>query len=160
MMENVSGNQRGAVPFLLFRVRQHLCGLPLAYVVETMRPLPIEAITGAPGVVEGVAVIRGMPLPVLDLGTLLGDGADQPSTRFITVKTGARQVALAVTSVVGLHNLSVDVIRDIPPLLQEAAGDTITAIGALDAEMLMVLNTAHLVPESVWSAINSAGGSS
>lgn len=158
-MENRSDNRNDAVPFLLFRIRQHLCGLPLAYIVEVMRPLPLEAITGVPAEVQGIAVIRGMPQPVLDLGTLLG-GEDEPATRFVTIKTGVRRVALAVASVVGTRYLAADVIRDLPPLLSGTSGNSVTAIGSLDTELLMVLNTAHLVPESVWLAIDHFGESS
>jgi purine-binding chemotaxis protein CheW len=145
--------------FLLFQVRQHLCGLPLAHVVEIMRPLPVEAIDGAPPGVQGVSVIRGAPLPVLDLGVLLGGDA-APATRFVTVRAGARQVALAVTSVVGPRSLAGEHLRDIPPLLREANAKGVAAIGALDAELLTVLNSGHLVPESVWLAIRLAEGAS
>lgn len=159
MTDNVAGSQRGAVPFLLFRVGQHLCGLPLAYVVETMRPLPIEVMAGAPAAVAGAAVIRGTPLPVLDLGALLG-GEAEPATRFVTVRAGARLVALAVTAVVGLQRLPVDAIQDVPPLLREASGEAVQAVAALDAELLLILNAARLMPENVWPALDSAGAGS
>jgi purine-binding chemotaxis protein CheW len=57
---------------LLCRVRERLCALPLAHVVETMRPLPIEPLGGMPGFVQGIAIIRGAPVPVVDAGALLG----------------------------------------------------------------------------------------
>lgn len=152
-MTNISNGQRDGVPFLLFRIRQYLCGLPLHHVVEIMRPQPVEPIVGAPVGVMGAAVIRGMPLPVLDLGFLL-DGTDEAATRFVTIKAGGHSVALAVTSVVGLRDLPVDIISGIPALFSGANAHTISAIGTLDAELLVVLNTAHLVPESVWQALN------
>lgn len=155
-MENVSNNQSEAVPSLLFRARKHFCALPLTHVVETMRPLPIEALAGAPAAVKGLAIIRGVPLPVIDLGSLL-DGEDEPSTRFVTVRTGARQAALAVDSVAGVFYPTTDILRDVPPLLGQANASAIAAIGTLDATLLVVLNAAHLVPESVWLAIAAAG---
>lgn len=154
-MNNVSNEHREGIAFLLFRVGQRLCSLPLRHVIEVMRPLPVEPIAGAPTGVSGVAVIRGMPLPVLDLATVL-DGADHPATRFITVKTGTHSVALAVASVAGLRHLSIDTVSGIPPLLSEANANAVTAIGTLDSELLVVLNTAHLVPESVWQAISAS----
>jgi purine-binding chemotaxis protein CheW len=101
-MVALSSPQGEPVPFLIFRVRQRLCGLPILHVAEIMRPLPTRAIAGAPLAVTGLAVIRGIPTPVLDLGALLSDEHELP-TRFITVRTGSRYVALAVESVVGLH---------------------------------------------------------
>ena len=158
-MQNPAGNRRDVVPFLLFRIRQHLCGLPLHHVVEVMRPQPVEPVAGAPVGVLGAAVIRGMALPVLDLGRLMG-GADEPPTRFVTIKAGAHSVALAVSSVVGLRPLPVGMVMDIPPLLREANENAVAAIGALDADLLTVLNAAHLVPESVWQALDTSRESS
>jgi purine-binding chemotaxis protein CheW len=150
--------QDESVPFLLFHIRQRLCGLPIIHVAEIMRPLPTEAIAGAPAGVKGLAVIRGMPTPVLDLGALLDDQDARP-TRFITVRTGSRHVALAVESVVGLRYVSADTVRNTPPLFRESSEVAVGAIGTLDAELLIVLNAAHLVPESVWQAINASGES-
>jgi purine-binding chemotaxis protein CheW len=125
-------------------------------VVETMRPLPIEAVAGTPDAVQGLAVIRGAAVPVLDLGFFL-EGRSEHPTRFVTVRTGKNHVALAVDSVVGLSLISPHSLRDVPPLLGDVAGNTVAAIGTLDAELLLVLDAALLVPESVWSAITASG---
>lgn len=52
---------------LLVRFAAHTCALDLAQVVEIMRPLPIERVAGAPDLVRGLAVIRGVPVPVVGL---------------------------------------------------------------------------------------------
>ena len=48
------------------------CALPLASVIETLRSPPVTAIGGAPEWVQGVAVIRGATVVIVDLGILLG----------------------------------------------------------------------------------------
>src|ERR1700733_14675484 len=96
---------------LLFRVRARLCALPLAHVVETMRPLPVEAMAGAPRCVRGLAIIRGAPIPVVDVAELLGEGSvqtdtgtrSQPAARFVAVKVADRGIALAVDGVLGVR---------------------------------------------------------
>jgi purine-binding chemotaxis protein CheW len=152
----MSGRESETLPFLLFRVRQHFCGLPLVHIVETMRPLPIEAITGAPPAVKGLAVIRGIPLPVIDVGGLI-DGGSEPYMRFIIVRAGANQIALGVQSVIGVRYLSAETLRDTPLLFKKVSNSAIAAIGRLDAELLLVLNAAQLVPESTWLEANTAG---
>ena len=87
---------------LLVRAGPRICALSLADVVETMRPGPIEPLAGAPEVVRGLAVIRGAPVPVVDLASLLGDGEHSVPTRFVTVRTGERNVALLVDEVMGI----------------------------------------------------------
>jgi purine-binding chemotaxis protein CheW len=42
---------------LVVRVCARLCVVPLAHVVETMRPLPVERIAGTPSFVRGVSII-------------------------------------------------------------------------------------------------------
>jgi len=158
-MELLLDNRLEAIPFLLFHIQQQLCGIPHSHVVEIMRPLPVEAITGAPTMVKGAAFIRGEPLPVLDLAALWQDETEPPR-RFITVKAGERHLALAVTSVEGLRYLPAGVIGEIPPLLRDARANAIAAIGTLDSDLLMVLNASHIVPESVWAAIQNAGETS
>ena len=119
-----------------------------------MRPLPVEPIASAPLFVSGLALVRGVPTPVVDAGRLLGAGDDGQPTRFVVVRVGERRVALAVEAVVGLRTLSAAALRELPPLIQEASADVIAAIGALDAALLVVLRAARLLPETVWSALH------
>lgn len=138
---------------LLCRVGDVLCALPLQHVQETMRPLPVERIAGVPPFVRGLAVIRGAPTPVIDAGALLGGGASLAPTRFVTVKTGRRLVALAVDAVLGIREIPAGSVDALPPLFQNAHLDVISAVGTLDSELVLVLRSARLVPEEVWSTI-------
>jgi purine-binding chemotaxis protein CheW len=138
---------------LLCRVRRHLCAIPLDCVVETMRPLPIEPLTDTPAFVRGLALIRGRPVPVVDIGALLNTGDSPKPARFVTLRTGGRQVAVCVEAVAGVRELDGVSQDDLPPLLRTAGADIIAAVGILDAELLLVLQTARLVPDSVWQAI-------
>jgi purine-binding chemotaxis protein CheW len=148
---------------LLLRVRTRLCALPLAQVVETMRPLPVEAVAGAPPCVRGLAIIRGAPVPVVDVARLLGqetagrwaDGPVQPSERFVTVKVIDRVSGLAVDAVIGIRSLAVDSFRDLPPLLRDAEVGVISSIGTLDSELLLVLRSARLVSQGLQGAEGS-----
>ena len=136
----------------MLRVRGRLCALPLEHVVETMRPQPVSSVAEPPPCVAGVAVIRSAAVPVVDVGRLLDPsarvepGSAQRALRFVTVRTGDRTVALAVDEVVGIRTLTTDALRDLPPLLREAGSDAVAAIGTLDAELLLVLRAARLVP--------------
>jgi purine-binding chemotaxis protein CheW len=141
---------------LLCRVSAHLCALPLEHVVETMRPLPVEIVGSAPEFVSGLSIVRGVPLPVVDTGSLLGAGESRP-TRFVTVKAGKRFVMLAVDAVLGLRAIPPDSLQELPPLLGDARAELITAIGAIDSELLLVLRTARVVPESFWAALELEG---
>jgi purine-binding chemotaxis protein CheW len=139
---------------LLCRVGNLLCGLPLAHVEETMRPLAVEAIAGAPPFVRGLAVVRGTPIPVVDAARLLSGDASHP-TRFVIVKTGNRRVALAVDTVVGVVEIPSGSLDALPLLFRDARLDVISTIGTLDADLLIVLQTTRLISEELWAVLEA-----
>jgi purine-binding chemotaxis protein CheW len=119
-----------------------------------MRPLGIEPIAGMPSFVAGVSIIRGAPTVVVTLSALVGAPACDVS-RFVTIRAGERTVALAVEAVVGVRDIDDDRLAEAPPLLRGALPGIVDALGALDAELLLVLRTAKLVPDAVWAALRT-----
>jgi purine-binding chemotaxis protein CheW len=132
--------------WLLCRAGSSLCALPLPHIVEIMRILPVDPIAGAPSYVRGLSIIRGTPTPIVDTALLCG-GLTAPSHRLVIVRAGTRTVALAVNAVLGVRSLTTD--EPLPPLLREAASDVVSAIGRLDAELLLFLGSARIVPEEL-----------
>jgi purine-binding chemotaxis protein CheW len=139
---------------LLVRSGPHICALSLADVVETMRPRPVEPLAGAPEVVRGLSLIRGAPVPIVDLAKLLGDGEGSVPTRFVTVRTGQRNVALSVDAVLGIRDIALAMQSDLPPLLRDARREIVAAVSILDTELLLVLKAAKLLPEEVWDLLD------
>lgn len=150
------GQVSGVDPrLLLFRVGKRLFGLPLADVVETMRPLPIEPFPGTPAFVRGLAVVRGAPTPVVDLAALF-DGEPAEPRRFVTVRAGERAVALAVGHIAGVREAVAE--GGLPPLLRDARADAVASIGLVDTALLLVLEAARLVPDDFWPALDDEAG--
>lgn len=140
---------------LLVGVQAQCCAVPLAHVIETLRPCPIQPLAGLPAFVPGVAIVRGIPTPVVDLGLLLG--VKNPVVgRFVTLRLETRQVALAVETVFGIRALDTAALLDVPPILQAMAQDAVDAIGTLDARLLLVLRTGRVLPPSVWQTMAAA----
>ena len=142
---------------LVTRVGGVACALPIAHVIETTRPLPVEPIRGANAqalaVVDGLAMIRGEPVPVVDARRLLGvTGAEV--TRFVVVRAAQRRVALAVDAVLEVRRIAAEALPGLPPLLGGARRDLVSAIGALDAELLIVLDSARVLPDDTWREID------
>jgi purine-binding chemotaxis protein CheW len=143
---------------LLCRIGTRLCALPLSSVVETLRPLPVEPVAGAPDFVLGLSVVRGGPVPIVDAGMLLAGEAGRPC-RVVIVKAGTRRVGLAVDAVVGLRQLE-SRLEELPPLLRGESGGRVTAVAALDAELLLVLQAMRLVPEEALAALEAKAAAS
>lgn len=137
---------------LAIRVGARICAVPVSDVVEIMRPLPVEALSGAPDGVQGLSVIRGEPIPVVDLGTLLSTSGGSACTRFIAIRVGERRVALAVDAVLGIREFAPALRTQMPPLLSDARAELVEAVGVLDNELFMVLKACSIVPETVWDS--------
>lgn len=132
----------GRLRVLLVTADTRLCALPLTYVAETMRPLPRHPIPASPAFVVGVCTIRGVATPVADLGLLLGGRALEAPSRLVSLRLNeSRRVALLVDTVRGVE--SIQARGGLPPLLRDAA--IIQELGRLDAELLTVLDCAHLL---------------
>jgi purine-binding chemotaxis protein CheW len=146
---------------LVCRIGTGMCALPVRHVVEIMRPLPIERLSGVAPFVLGVSVIRGLPVPVVDAGQLV-HGERQAVSRFVTMRvdTSERVVALAVTEVLGLSPLPDTALTGLPPLLGGPRRQEIVAMGVVDAGTLLVLDCARTVPESVWAALSAISAGS
>jgi purine-binding chemotaxis protein CheW len=135
--------------WLLCGTGSFLYALPLARVTEIMPVLHMEPVTGTLPCVRGLSIIRGVPTPVIDVSLLFGGSAGSPG-RLVAVNAGARIIALAVEKVVGLRPIAAgDEAFPLPPLLREVAADIVSAIGHLDAELLLFLGSARIVPDGL-----------
>lgn len=145
-----------AVAALIVTVGSRACAIPVRHVSETMRPLPVETVAGTPEFIRGISVIRGTPIPVVDLRGLLEKGGSTTTYgRLVTVEVDERRFALAVDGVVGVRSLEIAQLRTLPPLLRDADVDLIEAIGTSDARLLVVLRAARIVPDSVWATLST-----
>lgn len=146
-----------SAPWLLCRMGEHTCALPVEYVVEVMRLLPVKPLAGAPLVVRGVAIIRGDVVPVIDAGRFIGQ--DVTAAKYlITIRVDDRIVALAVDGIVGIHQLA-GIVADLPPLLRDVADGAIASIQEMDSELLLRLRAAHVLPPAALRALQGIEGS-
>lgn len=148
-----------STPVLTLRLGHCTCAVPLSYITEVMRPLPVEPLAGAPAGVTGVAVVRGRVTPVVDLEILLGNcsAPKKDSARFVTLHIGNRAVALLVEAVQAIRTLAWTELESLPPLWQGSHPPAVVALGAVDRELLIVLEATRLLPDD-WRPAGSEGG--
>lgn len=130
--------------------------LPLADVVEILRPLPRQPIGAMPDFVSGLVIIRGKPVPVVELDALLDEGAvERRATRMVVVRAGSRRVALAVEDVIGVRPLPSSIHEPVPPLLRNARSDVIETVGVVDGELSVMLRSAQIIPQDTWDQLQA-----
>ena len=125
-----------------------VCALPIGHVVETMRALPLEPMANAPKFVAGLSIIRGVPVPVVDLSVVLGLSAGA-ATSLITLRMNGRIVAVRVDRVLGVRQIEEGASTKLPPLLEGASAEHVASIGTLDAHLLVILEASALFPNEV-----------
>jgi len=108
----------------------------------------VEALAGTARFIDGVSIIRGSPVPVVDLARLLGNVTAEVRTRLVVVRVGERSAALSVERVLGVRSLDSSTVSELPPLLAGASSEVISAIGSLDARLLLVLETSRVLPDA------------
>jgi chemotaxis signal transduction protein len=105
-------------------------------------------------------LIRGRATPVLDARQLLGSPTTAPPGRYVTLDLGEkrhqRMAALAVDAVVGVRRIEAGALSALPRLLREQNGEIVAALGALDSELMLVLEHSRLLPDSIWQQIAPA----
>jgi purine-binding chemotaxis protein CheW len=119
-------------------------------VIETMRPLPLKALAGGHATFAGLALIRGAPTPVVDGHALLESNGS--IGRFVTLRIGARTVALAVSAVLAVREIAEERWHELPPLLRDGI---VSSLASLDDELVVVLRAARALPEAEWPELAS-----
>ena len=137
---------------LLVRSGSRLLGLSIADVNEIMRPQPLEAFPAAPNFALGLSLIRGAPVPVIDLGRLLGESARAPG-RFVLLRLAERTAVLAVSEVLGVRTVSEHAFTELPTLLSGAQQSVIEVVGQLDHQLFALLRASRIVPDELWGAL-------
>jgi purine-binding chemotaxis protein CheW len=136
--------------FLVVTAGERCCALPVAHVEEILRPLPIEAVHGAAEFVRGTSIVRGAPIPAVDLAVLLGDAPIARPTRLVSLRLGAaRRVGVLVSSVLGLRRADEIQAATLPPLFGDAS-PVLDRLGRLDAALCTILHAARLIPDEAW----------
>jgi purine-binding chemotaxis protein CheW len=139
--------------WLLCQAGSHRFALPMTNVIETMRMLPVEAVSGPPRLVCGLSIIRGAAVPVIDTARMF-DGAVAHYERLVTVRTGERTVAFAASAVLGVQLIQAGEYEELPPLLRDAG--VIGALAKLDEQLVFFLRAARALPDDFH--INSDAG--
>lgn len=141
--------------FLLCRLGTSWCALGLQGLGEVMRPQPVDPVAGLPEFLDGLAIIRGTPLPVVNLPKLLCGAASTPcdQERFVTAESDGQQLALRVDEVAGIVPLQSDIWNRLPSLWDGLQSRQLAALGSHQGQLVMLLRRANLLSEDEWKLL-------
>lgn len=153
MLEGDVRSGGAQVDLVCFEVAGRLYALEVGQVREVVRNRAVTPLPKAPELIEGVVDLRGVVVPVLDLGRALGgDPVDlgSASARIAIVEADGLVLGLRVAAAVDALSLPNEALED-PPALAVAAGyDAVRAVVRRPgADPILVLSLDHIL-ESVF----------
>jgi len=140
-----------------FEVAGHLIAIDVVNVREVVRWQPVTPLPKSPDLIDGVIDLRGVLVPVVDLGRALNDRKVEASTsaRIVVTETDGLVVGFTVDSAVEVLQVGAASMEDPPTLATQAGYDAARAVVRRpDSEPIVVLSLEHLL-ESVYRSVLS-----
>ena len=133
--------------FLAFKLGREEYGVDILRVQEIRSYEKPTTIANAAAGFKGVVNLRGVIVPIIDLGLRLGMQAARYDalTVVIVLNIGQRVVGVVVDAVSDVLTLEPDQLRPVPAMDAEADQDHFLAIGSVDDRMLILLDIEKLL---------------
>ena len=150
-------SQEDVIKLVGFHVGARFFGAKILSVREILRSPVIEAAPDAPSFVKGIARLRGVILPIIDLGKLIGNSGPtvkRGKTWIIVAPAGNRNVGYVVDSVTPIIRLKTSVILPAPEIvLAGLRSKYIQGICETDKGILFIANLDCMLLEEEIAAI-------
>lgn len=129
--------------------RKETFGINVFKVREVMRTPPITAAPEMPAAVEGMVSLRGVLVPVVDLGRYVGVGADARRDIMIVTEYNGHTQGFLVEAVDTILRLDWAQMRVPPDMLTANMGGLVTAVTELkDNKLVMMLDVEKVLAET------------
>src|SRR6267143_347880 len=124
------------------RVGRETFGLPISLVREIVRVPEITSVPNAPEYIEGVIILRGRIIPVVDLRKRFGEKITEPNkkTRIVVVELESRRIGLIVNSASEVLKIAPSEIEAPHDVFQEGELNHITRVGKLKGRLVILLD--------------------
>jgi len=145
------GNERRAgrrsSRWLRLRVHQQDYAVELLKVQEVVLPVPVLAMRDTDPAIRGVMNLRGVVVPVLDLGIWLGleEVQDSPQTRFVVLEQNGDSLALRVSAVLDVHAIADTRIEPPENTLADPGSAILRGVTRLNSQPVLLLDAAALL---------------
>ena len=109
----------------------------------------------APSYIRGMVNLRGVILPVVDLGSRLGLGDSQPDSSSVVVvaQINGRQVGLLVDAVCDILLLTEDMLQDTPDVGVSVIRDFVQGVMTTDSGIVTLLSLDEVLPSGALTSI-------
>jgi purine-binding chemotaxis protein CheW len=123
--------------------------------VREIRGWTAEArIPNAPEYLRGMVNLRGVVLPIIDLGLRLGFAPSEPTPRhaILVAEVEGASVGLLVDAVSEIFKANDEEIQDVPSAATDVARELVAGVISNDKRLISLINVANLVPSMAKAA--------
>lgn len=133
--------------WLRLRVHQQDYAVELLKVQEVLLPVPVLAMRDTDPAIRGVMNLRGVVVPVMDLGVWLGleEVQDSPQTRFVVLEQNGDCLALRVSAVLDVHAVPDNRIEPPEHTLADPGSTMLRGVARLSSQPVLLLDAAALL---------------
>jgi purine-binding chemotaxis protein CheW len=131
--------------FTVFRISDEIFGIPIAKVVEIVRPQKVFSIPGLPDFLSGVMNVRGSVIPLIDLRRRFGVNPTGKKERIIVTRFGSEKIGFLVDEIREILALSAGEISAPPSFFKGFKAEYITGLGKKDDSIIILLNIDSLL---------------
>ena len=144
-----------------FEVKGRSYALDVAHVREIVRCQEITPLPMAPELIEGVIDLRGVVIPLIDLGRLLGDEHCQATdqARIVVLDFDGLVLGMCVEAATDVLSLDAMALGDVPELATHTGYDAVRhVVRRCDAPPVMVLSLERILEDVYRSALPQQQG--
>jgi purine-binding chemotaxis protein CheW len=150
----------GKINLACFEVHGRIYALDVTQLREIVRWQEATPLPHAPDLIDGVVDLRGVVIPVLDLGRALSGepGEVTGRSRIVVIECDGMILGLCVEAAVDVLTADAAALEDPPALAVQAGYDAVRAVVRRENEPpVMVLSIDHLLECVYRSALADAG---
>jgi len=142
-----------------FEIAGRVVAIDVAQLREVVRYAPPTRLPGAPALIEGVIDLRGVLVPVVDLGRALGGERLRPErrTRIAVAEVDGLVVGLVVDAAVEILAVDGSALGDPPPLAVRAGCEATRAVVRRPRGAPIVVLALEVVLEGLYRSAFAAG---
>ena len=129
-------------PFILFELADTTYGVRSRFVQQIEMIDDVASVPNAHPAVEGVVLVRGQVIPVLNLRTRFGFERIERDlrSRLVVINNGTRTVGLVVDTAREFLKIPAESIEPPPAALTGLSGHYLEGIATIDKRMILILN--------------------
>jgi len=131
--------------FVIFRLGDEECGLPIEQVREIQTKGRLSRIPGAPPHVEGVMNLRGRVITVINLPELLGIDEKGKLERVIVVEIGGHTLGYLVHEVMEILRIPEEAIEPAEKIVLGSSVSLLAGIARLGERLILLLDFERLL---------------